>query len=153
MQNFLSKIGALDPSNNRNKCLEILDAAGASSHLAWQGLIIHVDFSCLNLMFSWLLRIIVDIIVKSVSLGHLSWVSGEQKIEFSNVGLVFLYIQTHNLDCLTWLAGYMIKEENPLAWSSSFYLCILAHDWVLTPKLKAKQKPAGQNTSQQDLSR
>ena len=44
-----AKIGALDLSNNRNRCLGILGAAGASSNNASKGLFIHEVFSFLNL--------------------------------------------------------------------------------------------------------
>ena len=47
----LCEIGAPDPSNNRNRYLEILDAAGASSNYTPKGLFIHR-----------LSKIIVDII-------------------------------------------------------------------------------------------
>ena len=40
-----AKIGALDPSSNRNRFLEIFDAAGASSNYAPKGLFVHGEFS------------------------------------------------------------------------------------------------------------
>ena len=61
----------MDLSNNRNRCLEILDARllGCPSHLAQQALFVPVDFSSLNLMFSELFRIILDVIASNSSLG------------------------------------------------------------------------------------
>ena len=44
-QSVCAKIGALDPSTNRNRFLEIFDAAGASSNFAQKGLFVHVEFS------------------------------------------------------------------------------------------------------------
>ena len=60
---LFAKIGALDPTNNRKRCLEVLGAAGASSNYAPKGLVIQwqKDYSFLNLMFFRLSRIIVDI--------------------------------------------------------------------------------------------
>ena len=76
----------MDLSNNRNRCLEILDARllGCPSHLAQQALFVHVDcpnhlaqqalfvdvdFSSLNMMFSELFRIMLDVIASNSSLG------------------------------------------------------------------------------------
>ena len=52
-------------SNNRNRCLEILDAAKASSNYAPKGRFVNGDLSFLYIMFSWLSRIIVDIVTSS----------------------------------------------------------------------------------------
>ena len=47
----LCKIEVLDSLNSRNRCLEILDAAGASSNYASKELFIYEDFSFLNLSY------------------------------------------------------------------------------------------------------
>ena len=58
----MCKIGALDSSNNRNRCLEILDSAGTSSNCVPKDLLVHGDFPFFNVMFSRLSRIILDTI-------------------------------------------------------------------------------------------
>ena len=48
---FFAKVGALNPSNNRNRCFENLDSAGASSKYASKGLFIHGDFFSYSTIF------------------------------------------------------------------------------------------------------
>ena len=47
ISHLCAKLGAQDPSNNRNRCLENLDVAGASSNYAQKGLFIQKGLSCL----------------------------------------------------------------------------------------------------------
>ena len=54
-----AEIGALHPSYNRERCHEILDAAGEA--YAPKGFLVHGNLFLLNLMFSRQSRIIVDI--------------------------------------------------------------------------------------------
>ena len=60
-----------DPSKNRNTCLELCDVAGASSNSGPHERLLQKNLSFLNLMFSKLLRIIVDIITRCIL--YLSW--------------------------------------------------------------------------------
>ena len=61
-----------DPSKNRIRCLELCDVAGASSNSGPHERLLQKNLSFLNLMFSRLLRIIVDIITRCIL--YLSWV-------------------------------------------------------------------------------
>ena len=51
--NLFTKVGALDCSSNMNRCLEILDAAAASSnHAPNKRIFVQRDLSCLHLILS-----------------------------------------------------------------------------------------------------
>ena len=89
------KTGALDPSNNRNRCLEIWGAAGASNNYALKGLLAHWNFSIFNLMLSRPSRIIVEITSGSV---FRTLSSGEQKSKFAHQARFLVHI-TRELNC------------------------------------------------------
>ena len=70
-----AKIRALNPSNNRNWCLEILHADGASSNYAPKGRIVHGDFFLRNLGYQGSLW--------TQSLPDSSWALKRKKFTFS----------------------------------------------------------------------
>ena len=113
-----AKIGALDPgplrlaSNNRNSCLEILDA---ESYYDPKGPFIHRDYPFLNIIFSRLSRIIVDIITSSSSLpdSKSSWALECKNLNFT-IRLAFLYANTWAQSCNS-KAGKIIEEGNQIA--------------------------------------
>ena len=67
--NLCAKIGALNPSNNRKRCLEIMCAAAVSSNYASKGFFAHGDFSFLNRLW----RIFVHTITRGKALSDWSW--------------------------------------------------------------------------------
>ena len=107
------KLELLDHSKNRN--IWILDTAGASRKNAQKGLLAHWDFSFLNLMFSRLSRIIVNILMNGSSLPDASRAGECKKLKF--------YTWAQWLGLISW-------KDDKRRKSDSLSSCNFRSNWV-----------------------
>ena len=138
-----------------DRCLEILDAARASSYHAQQGRFVHVDLSSLNPLVSMLLRIVLDVITSSFSLGYSTWALESTKLNFHTSGWFSCsYKHVGSISQLDMLCSRQ-KKKNIAAIPAAlpiteFLICCLNKKLAISPqKLTAKHKLAGENPSQQ----